>query len=100
MCRREERGLLAGLWQLPDLSGWLTEKDVMEILEEWGVSPIACEPSYFKKHIFTHREWHMRCCVVRVRTRSPRFTWAEEKDLAETITLPTAYRICLERPDQ
>ncbi len=100
VCRREERGLLAGLWQLPDLPGWLSPEAVMATLEEWGISPIRCELAYFRKHIFTHREWHMCCYAVQIRTRSPRFTWAEETELAETIALPTAYRICLERPDE
>ena len=39
VCKRPERGLLAGLWQLPDTVGTLSAQDALAQAEQWGVQP-------------------------------------------------------------
>ena len=60
LVRRPQKGLLAGLWQPLLLPGWLNYEDARQVLEEClGCSPALRElpPA---RHVFTHREWHMR----------------------------------------
>lgn len=95
VCRRENSGLLAGLWQLPNVSGFCSAEQAAAVATEWGVRPQAVSEPVEKKHVFTHREWQMRCYHIRCAARSPRFTWATEAQLRREITLPSAFRVCL-----
>ena len=92
MEQRPGTGLLAGLWQFPNLSDRLTDLQALEQAEAWGVHPQELERSVERVHIFTHVEWHMRGFYLRCREPSPRFHWADPHDLA----LPTAFRQFLE----
>ena len=53
--QREKKGLLAGLWELPNVEGRLAPVEVEERLEEWGFSGARAEPLCDAKHIFSHR---------------------------------------------
>lgn len=57
--KRPNKGLLAGLWQLPSLDGHLDEKQVLEAAKSMGLDVLRIEPLLSAKHIFTHIEWHM-----------------------------------------
>ncbi len=62
--RRPPKGLLAGLYELPNLEGHLTEDEVLDRLCAWGLSPIRILPLSDAKHIFSHVEWHMTGYMV------------------------------------
>jgi A/G-specific adenine glycosylase len=57
--RREAKGLLAGLWELPNTDGILSEKDVAELLREHRLRIIQLKALPKAKHIFSHIEWLM-----------------------------------------
>ena len=57
--KRPAKGLLAGLYELPNLDGNLSEQQVLEQVKEWGLSPLRILPLAGAKHIFSHVEWHM-----------------------------------------
>jgi len=57
--KRPSKGLLAGLYEFPNLSGHLSEKDVLLQVKQWGFSPLRILPLGNAKHIFSHVEWHM-----------------------------------------
>ncbi len=65
--RRAEHGLLAGLWELPNLMGTLTQTQCVQAVQEMGLTPVSVLPLPSAKHIFTHIEWHMTGYLVRVR---------------------------------
>ena len=92
VCRREDSGLLAGLWQFPNVPGALTEEQAIAQCEAWGAEPVDLERAVRKKHIFTHVEWHMMCYHIRCKAAPPQFTWAEPADFQHRIALPTAFR--------
>ncbi|MDR0855879.1 MAG: NUDIX domain-containing protein [Clostridiales bacterium] len=73
--KRGEAGLLAGLWQLPNVPGHLSDAEAVAWVEALGVRPLLL---YMKNtvHIFTHREWHMRVFGFRLDGPVPPFTWA------------------------
>ncbi len=90
--RRPDAGLLAGLWQLPEVDGVLSDAQAAEWLGERNLRPIGELRFYERKHIFTHIEWHMRVCAAEVAAEEMPKDWVF---LDETHALPTAYKICL-----
>jgi A/G-specific adenine glycosylase len=62
--KRPKRGLLAGLYELPNTEGYLSEEEVIEYIIEHGYVPIRIQPICEAKHIFSHVEWHMKGYVV------------------------------------
>ncbi len=57
--KRDSKGLLARLWELPSLEGKLSAMSVEEILHEKGYQNFTIQPLGDGKHIFSHIEWHM-----------------------------------------
>lgn len=62
--KRENKGLLAGLYELPNKEGHLSEKEALEYIEAQGYTPIRIQPACEAKHVFSHVEWHMKGYVV------------------------------------
>ena len=90
--KRPGQGLLAGLWQLPDAPGILSEEAALETLFAWGARPTGELLFYARKHVFTHVEWHMRVCALDATMEALPHGW---RLMDETLALPTAYRVCL-----
>ncbi len=90
--RRPETGLLAGLWQLPDTVGTLSDAACANMLGAWGLRPVGELRFFNRAHIFTHIEWHMRVCAAEVSFEALPNDWIL---LGEEHALPTAYRVCL-----
>lgn len=66
IAKRPSKGLLAGLYELPNIEGALTEDEVLEKVRSYGLAPLFIQRLEDSKHIFTHREWHMRGYAIRV----------------------------------
>ncbi|MBE6633387.1 MAG: A/G-specific adenine glycosylase [Ruminococcaceae bacterium] len=64
--QRPPKGLLAGLFELPNLRGHLETEAVWNAVREMGAEPIRVERVEDAKHIFTHVEWHMIGYRVRI----------------------------------
>ncbi len=92
LTRRPERGLLAGLWALPECAGALTPGEALDTLRGWGVQPLAVDAAAEKKHVFTHVVWQMRCYRAACAAAPARFLWAAPQELEAQYALPTAYR--------
>lgn len=92
LCRRPEKGLLAGLWQFPDVAGTLELTDALDYLQGLGLSVSAVERQVERKHIFTHIIWEMRGFYLEVKEKAGDFVWMTARELTENAALPTAYR--------
>lgn len=66
LSKRPERGLLAGLYELPNLEGHITPETLPEIIRGFGFDPLRIRRIEDAKHIFTHIEWHMIAYDVRI----------------------------------
>lgn len=89
--KRGDTGLLAGLWEFPNVPGTLGEHAAGEQIAMWGLSASAWEKQLEGKHIFTHVEWHMRCYVLQVTGEGPEtFFWADRDGLAN-CAVPSAF---------
>ena len=90
--RRPDTGLLAGLWEFPNLDGALTSDDVAARLAEQGIEPMSCAPCGNARHIFSHVEWLMQGYAVACRAESPAFTWKTADEIRREMAIPTAFR--------
>ena len=52
--KRPDKGLLAGLYEFPNLEGHLTGKDVIEYGKSIGLTPVRVKKLEKAKHIFSH----------------------------------------------
>ena len=91
--RRPETGLLAGLWELPNVEGTLSAQQALALLDSWGLVPEELTRTRERTHIFTHVEWHMRCYDIRVSAPVGSFTWVSGERFRQDIALPSAFRI-------
>lgn len=91
--RREKSGLLAGLWQLPNVEGLLPPQRAVEQAQDWGVRPLDIEKSVQRRHIFTHIVWDMRCYYLSCRQTPDCFTWIDAERFGKDVALPTAFRM-------
>jgi A/G-specific adenine glycosylase len=57
--KRPPRGLLSGLFELPNVDGFLSEAQVLDFVRKIGFDPLRIQKLEDAKHIFTHIEWHM-----------------------------------------
>lgn len=96
VCRRKSTGLLAGLWELPNVDGSLSAEAALRQAEVWGVHPADILRTAERIHLFTHIEWQMTGIFLRCRTQVPEFVWADREQLYTSVALPTAFRIFLE----
>lgn len=89
--RRPDTGLLAGLWEFPNVEGKLDETAAAALAEQWGLEIRNWCRRITARHIFTHVEWHMTGYVLRVRGRGPEdFVWARGEALA-SLAVPSAF---------
>lgn len=90
--KREKKGLLAGMYQLPNTAGYMKEEQIISLVKEWGLTPT--EVTFLKdvKHVFTHIDWHMKGWLVRVETKNDAFIWASPEQLREQYPLPAAFQ--------
>ena len=90
--KRTEKGLLSGMYQLPNLSGRAEIDSIAVILEQWHLKVLSIEELGEAKHIFTHKEWRMKGVRVVTENESECFLWASKEDLHKKYPLPTAFR--------
>lgn len=57
--KRPAQGLLAGLYEFPNVEGHLSQEDVLKYIETLGLKGLHIEEAESSKHIFSHVEWHM-----------------------------------------
>ena len=95
--KRPEKGLLAGLWQFPNLPGDLNTEQALNALRAWGLHPRELFRESRKTHIFTHIQWNMKGIYLEVDTPTGGFQWMTPEEINTQAALPTAFRQFWER---
>lgn len=92
--RREQEGLLGGMWEFPNVDKTVLIGEIREWLSQRGIVKADIGNPFEKKHIFTHVEWHMKCFIVRcdVRGTDAEWNWVTKEKLEGEIALPTAFK--------
>ncbi|UOO38807.1 A/G-specific adenine glycosylase [Oscillospiraceae bacterium CM] len=96
--RRDDGGLLGGLWELPNVPEALGDSAAVEQAASWGVKPSSLLRSVRKSHVFTHIRWDMTAYYIDCREKNALFTWAQDSDMASFYPLPTAFKKFLMQP--
>lgn len=90
--KRKSTGLLASLWQFPNVAGTLTTETAMDTVEKMGITPIQIHKILNREHIFTHILWQMQGVYLDVKNEGGGYTWLSEEEINKAIALPTAFR--------
>ncbi len=98
--RRENKGLLAGLWEFPNLEGFRGEDEIAEELTRRGARLLACVPCGEARHVFTHVEWHMRNYLVDCAAEWGDFVWLSPGEIAADYSIPVAFRAVRKRMEE
>ncbi|SET25712.1 A/G-specific adenine glycosylase [[Clostridium] polysaccharolyticum] len=94
--KRFDKGLLAGLWEFPNMNEALSIEKLESILSEHGIHEYELELLGPGKHIFSHVQWHM--IGYRIHLPKHDFEWMEDlvwvtKDtIAKEYAIPTAFK--------
>ena len=91
--KRPGKGLLAGLWQFPNVSGHLETAQALDEAERMGLHPRNIRKEIHRKHIFTHIIWNMKGIYLDVAECSGAFQWLTEEEINTQAALPTAFRL-------
>ena len=96
--KREDKGLLAGLWELPSLDGKYSILKIEQYFKDLGFDQVVVEELTKAKHIFSHIEWHMVGYRIRLnelpaaeKLGDDQIFFASQHDVMNTYTLPTAF---------
>lgn len=97
LSKRPDKGLLAGLYELPNTKGHLGEAELTAYIRSLGFEPLRVERIEDAKHIFSHVEWHMIAYAVRI---TPEFDgWhgqsgmllVPDDEIRERYAIPAAF---------
>ena len=90
--RRPDKGLLAGLWELPGWDGFLPETEVQKQVTAMGLHVTARQSAGEGVHVFSHVRWQMKGILCEVEKEGGDFLWTDQKGLQEQWALPSAFR--------
>ncbi len=90
--KREQPGLLSGLWQLPCVDGALEAQAALLAAQQLGAAPRELLWEQHRDHIFTHIRWEMICYALRCAAAPESFTWVTPEEARAAYALPTAFR--------
>ena len=90
--KREKTGILANLYEFPNVLGEVSEEEIPKILEQWKIQFKNLHIKKHAKHIFTHIEWNMVVYEVEVKNKNKIWTWVTEKQMENEYPLPTAFK--------
>ena len=89
--KRPAKGLLAGLWELPNVPGNLDEAGAAITLAQWGLTARTLTPVGAARHIFSHVEWDMHGYLAAAEGENNEFLWADGAAL-QAAAIPSAFR--------
>ena len=107
IAKRPNRGLLASLWEFPNLIGEKNRAEILAFCKDAGLPVKSARRMKAARHIFTHIEWRLsgwhillkgdsEAAVKEPRTPFgsaplPPLTWATRQELSDTYSIPVAF---------
>lgn len=89
--KREEKGLLAGMYEFPNKEGKKAKQEMENILKNWNLEIIEMKKIGEASHLFSHIEWHMIAYIIQVKEKNKCFEWVTRKQLEEEFAIPSAF---------
>lgn len=98
--KRKDRGLLAGMYEFPNVEGRLSRKKVIEYGKSVGLTPVRIRKLPDAKHIFSHIEWRMTGYLILVdeleKINSTDMIFAGKEELKNSYPMPSAFESFME----
>ena len=96
LCRRPEKGLLAGMYEPVNLEGFLEAEQALDWVKDHGLVPLHVEKLPDSKHLFSHLEWRMTGYRIRVSSLESsgnrELLFADSGEVGRTYAIPSAFR--------
>lgn len=89
--KRAEKGLLAGMYEFPNVEGHLTKGEIHKQFLAWGLQIDKIEEMGKHKHIFSHIEWEMQGYRIFVEEPKKQWVWISKEILLKQYPIPTAF---------
>lgn len=93
--KRPNKGLLAGLFELPNEKGHLSPEEAVALVKKMELDPLRIEVLEPAKHIFSHIEWRMICYRIRVSSlenpKDKSLIFVDKKQSEEQYAIPSAF---------
>lgn len=93
--KRPSKGLLAGLYEIPNVEGHLTEDETIAYSKSIGLTPIRIQKLENGKHIFSHVEWHMIGYKIRVdeleKSCTEQMLFIHPEEIEKDYPIPAAF---------
>lgn len=105
--KRPEKGLLAGMYEFPSMEGYCSQERALAYLRELGFSPLRIKKLPSAKHVFTHKEWHMKGYLVRVDELAQKgeghkmqgFVFVNPEETGTNYPIPSAFAVYAEQAE-
>ena len=89
--KRNDIGLLASLYEIPNVEGCLSPSEAEKYLIEKGFALISLTSLPKKKHVFTHLVWDMNAYLVMVNGYPNGSLFVNQDELRHSYSLPSAF---------
>lgn len=97
--KRDDSGLLAGLWEFYHEDRKMTRQQAMDFISDKGFCPVHIEREVPYTHIFTHVEWQMTAYYISCNYKKDTLKWIHRSEFENGYALPTAFRFFLEKEE-
>ena len=93
--KRPDTGLLAGLYELPNIQGHLRREEALLYVEKLGLEPLYIEELPPAKHIFSHIEWSMQSYRIKVsflkKVQDKEIVFVSKEQSGKQYAIPSAF---------
>ena len=93
--KRKSTGLLAGMYEFPNVEGHLKRQEAIDYARSLGLAPVRVKKLESAKHIFSHVEWHMTGYEILVdeleKSIPENMIFSERDELEEKYPMPSAF---------
>lgn len=95
--KRPKKGLLAGLYELPNVEGYYSQDEVLKLVKNMNLLPLRIQKLDEAKHIFSHVEWRMQGYAILVEEQenleknNDAFLFVETETSEEKYAIPAAF---------
>lgn len=96
ICKRPDKGLLAGLYEFPGVPGHLSEEEALAWVKKQNYSALRIQKLEPAKHIFSHVEWNMIGYAVKIEEpaadkKSEKIIFVEPQKTERDYPIPSAF---------
>ena len=91
ICKRKDTGLLAGMYEFPNILGVCSQEEIKKQLQKWKLVARQVNILPKAKHIFSHIEWNMVAYHIEVQEKNTEFLWVKKEELKTIYAIPGAF---------